>query len=241
MRLAVISDIHGNSFALEAVLEDIARQNVDLTVNLGDTLSGPIDPRRTGDMLLELNAPTVRGNHDRVLAETGVFELGPVDRFALAQLDPRHVVWLEAMKPTLVVADDVFLCHGTPGDDNTAWLDNFWQNRETVLPTEAQVAAEAEGFEYPVLLCGHTHIARSVRLSDGRMIVNPGSVGLQTVHGSPDARYAILEKRGEDWSVTFRVLGYDHAAAARKAVENGFPHWAPALTGGWVGSEGLFS
>ncbi|AKR56554.1 DNA methylase [Youhaiella tibetensis] len=240
MRLAVVSDIHGNSFALEAVLEDIARQGVDATVNLGDTLSGPIDPRRTGDLLLEMNAATVRGNHDRYLVETGVFELGAVDRFALAQLDPRHVVWLESLPATRVVEGEVFLCHGTPRDDNAVWLDNFWTARSTTLPDEASVTAKAEGFDYPVLLCGHTHLERSVRLRDGRMVVNPGSVGLQTVHGSPDARYAIVEKRDGKWSVTQRVLGYDHEAAARRAEENGFPHWREALTTGWGGPEGLF-
>ena len=240
MRLAVISDIHGNSFALEAVLEDIARQDVDATVNLGDTLSGPIDPRRTGDLLLDLKAPTVRGNHDRWLVETGVFELDPVDRFTLAQLDPRHVAWLEEMPVTLVVEDEIFLCHGTPRSDTAVWLDNFWNDRKTTLPDEAKVTAEAEGFDFPVLLCGHTHLARSVRLRDGRMIVNPGSVGLQTVHGSPDARYAILEKRDGKWSVTQRILGYDHEAAARRADENGFPKWREALTTGWVGPQGLF-
>jgi len=240
LRLAVISDIHGNSFALEAVLEDIARQNVDATVNLGDALSGPIDPRRTCDMLLELNAATVRGNHDRWLVETGVFELSPVDRFTLAQLEPRHVVWLESLPATRNVQGEVFLCHGTPASDNDVWLDNFWSGRKTTLPDEASVTAAAEGYDFPVLLCGHTHLARSVRLRDGRMIVNPGSVGLQTVHGSPDARYAILEKNGDKWSVTQRVLGYDHEAAARRAEENGFPKWREPLVTGWVGPEGLF-
>ncbi len=63
-------------------------------------------------------------------------------------------------------------------------------------PDEQTVAAKAEGFDYPVILCGHTHIPRAVRLRDGRLIVNPGSVGLQVNHGSPDARYATIELRG---------------------------------------------
>jgi len=222
------------------VLEDIEPQKVDLIVNLGDSFSSPIDPRGTGDLLLGLKAHTVRGNHDRYLIEDGVFELGPTDRFALAQLEPRHLSFLEALPKTLTVENNIFLSHATPGDDSTTWLDEFWKGRTTTQPDEAQVAAAAEGIDLPVLLCGHTHIPRAVRLTDGRLIVNPGAVGLQFVHGSPDARYAILEENDGKWSVTFRALPYDHEAAAQLAEQNGFPRWRAALTTGWVGMQGLF-
>lgn len=240
MRVAVISDIHGNRPALEAVLEDIERQKVDLILNLGDSFSSPVDPRGTGDLLLNLKAHTVRGNHDRYLIEEGVFELGPTDRFALAHLEPKHLAFLEALPKTLAVEDRIFLSHATPGDDSTTWLDEFWKGRTTTQPDEATVAAAAEGIDLPVLVCGHTHIPRAVRLADGRLIVNPGAVGLQFVHGSPDARYAILEENDTKWSVTFRALPYDHEAAALLAEQNGFPRWRAALTTGWVGMQGLF-
>jgi putative phosphoesterase len=240
MRVAVISDIHGNRPALEAVLEDIERQKVDLIVNLGDSFSSPIDPRGTGDLLLGLKAHTVRGNHDRYLIEDGVFELGATDRFALAQLEPRHLAFLENLPKTAIVQEKIFASHATPNDDSTTWLDEFWNGRTTRQPDEAEVAAAAEGIDLPVLLCGHTHIPRAVRLRDGRLIVNPGAVGLQFVHGSPDARYAILEETDGKWSVTFRAIPYDHEAAARLAEQNGFPQWREALTTGWVGMQGLF-
>ena len=67
MKLAVISDIHGNLLALRAVLADIARQGVDQTVNLGDILSGPLQPAETADLLMTCNFPTIRGNHERQL------------------------------------------------------------------------------------------------------------------------------------------------------------------------------
>ena len=65
MKLAVISDIHGNLTALEAVLADIATQGVDQTVNLGDILSGPLQPAETADLLMARNFTTIRGNHER--------------------------------------------------------------------------------------------------------------------------------------------------------------------------------
>jgi hypothetical protein len=72
------------------------------------------------------------------------------------------------------------------------------------------------------------------------LIVNPGSVGLQCYRGLPDARYAIVERRGSIWSVTFLAVPYDFLAAGRLASANGFPRWAEALTTGWASADGLF-
>ncbi|MEO8883051.1 MAG: metallophosphoesterase family protein [Devosia sp.] len=237
MRVAVLSDIHGNCLALDAVLADIAEQGVDMTLNLGDVVSGPLEPARTADLLIERDFPTVRGNHDRVLVEGA---LDQVDLFARLNLRPTQLEWLSELPSTLVIGGEIFMCHGTPTSDTAPWLDNWMERRSFTLPDEAAVAAVAEGLDYPVLLCGHTHISRVVRLSDGRMVVNPGSVGLQMNYGSPDARYAIVERRGSNWSVTFRAVPYDHEAAARQAIGHGFPRWREVLTGGWAAAEGLF-
>jgi diadenosine tetraphosphatase ApaH/serine/threonine PP2A family protein phosphatase len=103
----------------------------------------------------------------------------------------------------------------------------------------------AQGITQPLILCGHTHIARAVRLRDGRLIVNPGSVGspgYRDTHpfphvieaGTPDARYAILELADGHWRVTFRHVPYDHAAMAALARQNGQPELASALATGWI-------
>ena len=240
MKVALISDVHGNRLALEAVLEDIVRQKVDATFNLGDLVSGPLEPNWTADILLDLDIPTVRGNHERNIIERRPEQLGPIDRFAQQQMDTRHRAWMNALPETLAMLDDVFLCHGTPRSCDEPWLDNWWNGRTVVTPDEAQVAAKAEGFDFPVMVCGHTHVPRAVRLKDGRLIVNPGSVGLQFHHGSPDARYATVEVRGGTYYPSFHVVPYDHAAAARQAEANGFPAWRDVLMTGWAGAEGLF-
>jgi putative phosphoesterase len=239
VKVAVISDIHGNRLALEAVLADIALQSVDLTINLGDLVSGPMQPRETCDRLMALGFPTIKGNHERSLLFP-VEKMDPVDRFASGQLIEAQKQWISGLPATLIV-DELFMCHGTPTSDVEPWLDNWWQGRDTTLPDEASVTARAEGLDFPVLLCGHTHIPRMVRLRDGRMIVNPGSVGLQIVRGSPDARYAVLERQNGRWQAALRMVPYDAAGAARQAQANGFAHWTAALTTGWVGAEGLFS
>lgn len=240
MKLAVISDIHGNRLALDAVEADIAHVGVDATVNLGDLLSGPLDPLGTLDRLRERNYPTIRGNHDRWLVERTPDSMDKVDRFVANQLDAERRDWLHALPATLVIDGEIFLCHGTPTSDTRPWLDNWWRGRDSTSPDEAAVTAEAEGLDHPVILCGHTHIARMVRLRDGRLVVNPGAVGLQINHGSPDARYAIVERRGGVWSASLRAVPYDSAGSAAQAAANSFDNWSEALTSGWAGPEGLF-
>lgn len=232
--------MHGNRLALDAVLDDIALQGVDATVCLGDHVSGPLDPVGAAERLMQLSGPVIRGNHDRWLVNRVDGELDPVDRFALMRLKAGHRAWLEAMPATAVLADEIFLCHGTPASDNTVWLDNYWYDRQTTLPSEEGIVRQAEGLNYPVILCGHTHVARSVRLRDGRLIVNPGSVGLQIVHGSPDARYALIERRNGCWFTSIHIVPYDHEAAAAQARTNGFASWVEAISTGWANPEGLF-
>jgi predicted phosphodiesterase len=237
VRLAVISDIHGNRLALEAVLADIAHQGADTVLNLGDVAAGPMDPVGTLDLLGSLSLPTVRGNHDRWIAER---RSDRIDLFVGDLIREQDFAWLGGLPTTLVVNNEVFMCHGTPHSDTDPWLDNWFDHRSMTLPDEADVTKLADGFDYPILLCGHTHVARSVRLRDGRRIVNPGSVGLPFLYGSPDARYALIERRGADWTVELRNVPYDHEGAARQAEALGFGHWRDTLTTGWPGPKGLF-
>lgn len=237
MRLAVLSDVHGNLHALDAVLEDIARQGVEQTVALGDFLSGPSDPIGVADRFIELNLPAVRGNHDRYITD-GRVDDWHVDALVRDMLDDTQRAWLASVPATLVYEQDVFLCHGTPRNDNAAFMDGTVGAVPTMLPRE-HIEAEAQGFNHAVLLCGHTHVPRSLRLGDGRLVVNPGSVGLPFEIGSPDARYAIIEKRRSGWNTELRTVAYDHAAAARQALDRGYPKWAEALTWGWASPRDL--
>jgi putative phosphoesterase len=239
LRVAVISDVHGNRLALEAVIKDIERHDVDSIVNLGDTISGPIDPVGTLDLLIETNFPTVRGNHDRWVLDPPEKQ-DPIDRFVAERLTGDHRSWLKRLPATMSIGDEIYLCHGTPTSDTEPWLDNWAAGRTVTLPTEADVAKLADGLDFPVILCGHTHVPHSGRLRDGRLIVNPGSVGLQFLYGSPDANYALVERNDGAWSVTQRRVPYDTREAALVVTQNGFPQWAPVLLNGWDGPEGLF-
>lgn len=239
MRLAVISDVHGNAPALDAVLEHIAGERVDAVVLLGDHVSGPIDPKGAAERLMGLKAVAICGNHDRWTVDLGLRGAGAADRFARGQLSPGQLSWLAELPATARVGDEVFVCHGTPDDDEMPWLDNFYDGRTTTLPSEEEVAGHAAGIDSAVILCGHTHIARTLRLSDGRLIANPGSVGMQLVRGSPDAHYAVVEKGRRGWQTALIAVPYDTEAAAKLAEANGFPGWGESIRHGWAGPESL--
>jgi diadenosine tetraphosphatase ApaH/serine/threonine PP2A family protein phosphatase len=246
MRFAAIADVHGNHLALEAVLADIRARGITDIVNLGDMASGPLDARRTMDALMALDAVHVLGNHDRYLIDREPAKMGSWDRPAHAQLDPAHLDWLRTVPTTRVYRDQVFLCHATPRHDETYWLETVLPDGTVRMASLEAIEKAAEGISQRLILCAHTHIARAVRLSDGRMIVNPGSVGCPGFHdthpfphiieaGTPDARYAILEWGDGGWRVTFCHVPYDHEAMAALARRNGNTEFASALATGWVG------
>ena len=245
MRFAAIADVHGNYLALEAIIADIRAQGIDEIVNLGDMASGPLDARRTMDALMALDAVHVLGNHDRYLIDRPPEKMGSWDRPAQAQLDARHLDWLRAVPPTLVFRDRVFLCHATPQSDEAYWLETVLPDGTVRMSSLEVIEKAAEGITQRLILCAHTHIARAVRLGDGRIIVNPGSVGspgYRDVHpfphimeaGTPDARYAILDLVDGSRRVTFRHVPYDHEAMAALARRNGQPELAAALATGWI-------
>jgi diadenosine tetraphosphatase ApaH/serine/threonine PP2A family protein phosphatase len=247
MRFAAIADVHGNYLALQAVIANIRAHDIDDIVNLGGMASGPLDARRTMDALMALDAVHVLGNHDRYLIDRPPGKMGSWDRPAHAQLDAGHLDWLRAVPPKLVFRDRVFLCHATPDSDEVYWLETVLPDGTVRMSSLEAIEAAAKGIAQRLILCGHTHIARAVRLRDGRMVVNPGSVGspgYRDIHpfphvieaGTPAARYAILELVDGTWRVTFRHVPYDHEAMAALARRNGRPELASGLATGWIRS-----
>lgn len=258
MKLAAISDIHGNLPALEAVLADIAGQGVDQVVNLGDILSGPLQPAETADLLMARGFPTIRGNHERQVLELidqGQY-LDPLgtDGYTAAQLGSAHLAWIRSLPESLALAGgEVLLCHGTPASDLIYWLETtipgFGAGHATgIRPATADEVRERLGATarsgHSLVLCGHTHVPRLAQCGDV-LIVNPGSVGLPAYddehphphvveNGAPHARYAIAEKTGAGWHVDLRAVPYDHLAQSRVAASRGRSDWAHALATGWA-------
>ena len=234
MRIAVLADIHANVWALEAVLADVRKHGCDAVWNLGDIVNGALRPRATYELLRDAGvALTIRGNQDRELDDWMVRDLGP-----------DAMEWLRGLPATAVYEDQVLLCHGSPSDDMCYLLEDV-SSGHPVVRDDGEIVELLGGAAEPVIVCGHTHIPRLVRLGNGQMIVNPGSVGVAAYRDdvpvphamenhSPDASYAILEKMAEGWDVTFRKVPYDTREAARTAAERGRSDWAYQIATGRV-------
>lgn len=240
MRIAVVSDIHGNLAALEAVVADMRRRGTDRVVNLGDSCSGPLLPQETAQYLMaQTDWVHLAGNHERQVLELNP-QSGASDRYARESLGAEELAWMASLPHTLALCSEVLLCHGAPGRDGLSLLQSA-EHAATAAEVEERLGtAQAE-----LLLCGHTHVPRSVRSARGMLIVNPGSVGQPAYRddtpyphvvqsGSPDARYAIMERGRHGWQTALISVPYDHAAMAELARRRARPDWERALMTGWL-------
>jgi len=246
MRIAILSDIHGNLAALEAVVEDLRRRAVDTVVNLGDSLAGPLLPLETAQYLMARNWTHLSGNHERQLLEHTADTGEASDVYARSRLSQRELDWISTLKPAHRFSSQVLLCHATPDHDNEYLLETA-ENGRTRLATAQEVEGRLGSIGAALIACGHTHVPRSVRTAQGQLIVNPGSVGLPAYdddrpcfhvveNGSPDARYAIVEKRKAGWTSELIAVPYDHAAMAQLAKQRGRDDWVCALLTGYMGT-----
>ena len=257
MKIAVISDIHGNLPALQAVLAEIDAAGIDHIINCGDTLGGPLESARTANLLMQRKIPMIAGNHERQLLTLPPDKLNRSDACTASEISQHHRDWLANAPPTVWLADDVFVCHGTPHSDLHYWLEtvtnDFGQHGSPgVRPATPVEVLERLGTgphtKASLIVCGHTHVPRVVNVrspagGQSITIVNPGSVGLPAyddVHpfkhhietGSPHARYAVIEKTPDGWNVQLRQVLYDFESMASLAETRQRPDWAVALRTG---------
>ncbi|MCU0887434.1 MAG: metallophosphatase family protein [Rubritepida sp.] len=243
MRLAVIADIHGNRLALEAVCAEIAAAAPDLVIELGDAASGPLWPAETLERLAALDAIALRGNHDRWVAEAaGPDGLGTTDAFTWRQLSPAARARLGA-RPMAWRDAGILAMHALPADDMTYLLHEVTAHgvRERAVQDVAALLPPPAG--ETLVLTAHTHRAHMARLPDGRLVLNPGSVGQPGYRddtpfphvmqaGTPHARWALCEHARGAWRVAFHATPYDWDAAAAEAARHGRDDWARVLAHG---------
>jgi predicted phosphodiesterase len=212
--------------------------SVDQVVNLGDSLSGPPLPKETAQPDGAARRVHLAGNHERQVLHLHA-NSGASDAYAHSQLSSVELEWMASLPFVRPLNHDVLLCHGTPTSDITYLL----QTADKAA-TPAEIATRLGPVSASLVLCGHTHVPRSVRSGD-TLIVNPGSVGhpaFADTHprhphvietGSPDARYAIVEKQDGNWlgrsSRSLRLPGMAELARLRDR-----PDWVRALLTGYM-------
>jgi diadenosine tetraphosphatase ApaH/serine/threonine PP2A family protein phosphatase len=183
---------------------------------------------------------SICGNDDRVLFSPWE-ELSSSQRYNQEHLTEVHLNWLRALPATAVVADELFACHGDLFD--APYLLEQVEASGVFLRSTGAIAASVAAIAHPVILCGHSHIPRTVSLPQGKLIVNPGSVGLPAYtmetpvpyameSGSPHARYALLHRMRNGWQVEHVQVPYFWEDAAKVARGNQRADWAEWLTTG---------
>jgi predicted phosphodiesterase len=241
MRLAVISDIHGQCFTLDLVLQDIERQGIQQVVCLGDAIQGGSQPAQTVARLRELNCPVVMGNADALLLTgrpTSGRELSEQQREVLAwtraQLSESDMAFIQQFRPTIEIpleAGKTLLCfHGSPRSFD-----------DIILPDtpDQEVRQFLSGYAATFFTGGHTHTQQIRRLSSS-WYFNPGSVSLpynwdftdfSQGHTRVDswADYAIVTSEGASWGLTFRHVPFDVDELARIIHASGRPYPEEAI------------
>lgn len=229
--IAVLADVHGNTWALKAVLADLERRGAEVILNLGDSLYGSLDPRGSGELLMAGNVASISGNQDRIVHRppAGVEETEDY-RFVRREITPEQYGWLASL-PATRVEGEVFACHGTPASDESYLLEEVDERGVRLRPAEA-IRVDLAGIAQPVVVCGHSHVPRLVHLPTGQIVVNPGSVGIPAYDhddpcphvmesGSPHARYALLRRETLGWAVELVAVPYDWEVAAQVAERHG--------------------
>lgn len=221
MRVALISDLHANAVALDAVLADIARVGVDQIICLGDVATLGPRPDLVLDRLRSLGCPCIQGNHDAFLLDPQLIHtyteaqvvVDAVD-WCRARLTSRDIDFIRSFVSTLEIALDerstLFLFHGTPRSHMEDLL-------ATTPPDELDVMLD--GNRGTVMAGGHTHI-QMLRQHRGMLMVNPGSVGLPfreyVAGGAPTlldhAEYATVSAAAGGVSVELHRVPVDRAA-----------------------------
>lgn len=242
--IAIISDIHGNRLALEAVLQDISARNIQTTVNLGDSLLGPVDPLGTAEQLMRRTSIiNIMGNCDEILlqARSG----SATFNFVKPLLNNEIESWIRSFKKIGVI-DDLLFCHGTPFENDRYLLEEVDENGVTYKSLDT-LSLELASVPQHYIFCGHSHVFRTAYLPCGKSVVNAGSVGLPAYDdelpyphimesGTPHAEYAIAYKNAETnlWNFEHVLIDYDWDKASSLASSNGREDYAFAIKSGRV-------
>lgn len=220
MRIAVLSDIHGNLAGLDACLADLQAQGgADAVVAAGDLcLDGP-KPKKVLQRLEEIGAQCVRGNTDRYVSEDNGETFAGVEDSQIAwtrnDIGERWVSFLRDLPFALRIGEDdnqLLVVHANPKTDD----EHLWPDADDAMLERCVGEERATAVAF-----GHLHIPY-VRLWRGKMLVNVASAGLPK-DGDPRACYAIFTERNGGWQVKHRRVLFDVKKVATQLADCGIP------------------
>jgi predicted phosphodiesterase len=237
---AIISDIHGNSRAFKAVLDDIKSRKADRIINLGDHFFGPLEPEAIAGLLRQNEMLCISGNTDREILQSidTDFTKDGMDRVK-SYLSEQSIAWLRTLPKTETCDGLFFVCHGTPESDDEYLLEKV-TDKGVFVQNDEDLVSRTQHINERIILCGHSHVNRVIYLSNGKIILNPGSVGLPAYLGTgeyrfamesmtPHAKYAIVQVDEGNINIEQVLVAYDWNAASDAALKNGNEKWSKYL------------
>jgi putative phosphoesterase len=235
MRLAVLSDIHGNLPALESALSEIDRIGVEGIIVAGDTVAGPHAVEAL-NRLRERDCWMIRGNNEDYILQFAsgdapdwwhIAQQWALMRWNFRQMDSESIAFLQTLPGQLVIALDeappIRVVHGSPRSAS-----------ELVYPERdiSFLDLALEMVPEPVVVFGHTHVPWQMR-RHGRLALNPGAV-CGTFNGKLGGSYAILSQADGSWNVDLRILEYDIRLARKAFEESGLLEEGGPLAACWL-------
>ncbi|GIM29054.1 phosphoesterase [Clostridium polyendosporum] len=220
MKIAVISDIHSNVYALIRVLEDIDSQNVDTIICLGDLVGYGPHPNEVVAMIKRRNIICLKGNYDASVVDNGFTYIRDtnINSFSLPwtveELRVSNKYFLENLPENLsltIEGKKVLFVHGSPQKINE-YLSEDNKEIETIM----------KNLDSDVLVCAHTHIPYVKRFGH-KLLINDGSVGKPKI-GRPNATYVILEiTKDPNIKTQIKEINYEYKRTVKDAEMKGFP------------------
>lgn len=234
MRIAVISDIHSNAEAFEAVLSDIDNSKIDFTISLGDNIGYGPEPEKTIELIRTRGIPSVMGNHELAIADRKYQKWFNANaKKALKKntdlLSVASIEFIQSLQPSMIEHECHFV-HGFPPDSSTTYL--FHVQDKTIQAILKHIKTSLN-------FVGHTHALKYVTYDgdslergdldegtktldkDKNYIINVGSVG-QPRDGNNNAKYVIFDT--EIFSLDVRFIPYDFTETANKIKKLGIPN-----------------
>lgn len=224
MRIAVISDIHSNLYALQAVLKDIEQKNIDKIVCTGDLVGYHTHPDEVVNLIREKNIDTVMGNHDlktvtgKIKSTEGLegkdLEKVLISNYAVEKTSDEVKEFLKSLPEFLILEIEgkkIRFVHGSPRSITEYLKENSVEAEEVMSDLSEDI-----------LVCGHSHVAYSKYYGD-KLLINAGSIG-KPKKGIPDSEYVIIEIKNDKIHITFENAQYDVDAIIRDIEKSVLPN-----------------
>ncbi len=243
-KIAIISDIHGNTWALEEVLTDIKNRGIETIINLGDSLYGPLNPKGTFKLLIKNEVISISGNEDRIILETlNLRSEIPTIEYVKSQIDVSIIDWLKKLPFDFIYDNEIYCCHASPKSDSVYLLDSL-QPKHVEIRGNSEINKLLTGIKQKIVVCGHSHVSRVVE-TDKVIVINPGSVGLPAYEDdlpilhkmenfSSHARYSILTYSENSINIDQIAVSYNYEKTAKMAERNKRIDWAKWIRTGRV-------